>query len=113
MKMPTQADEIDYTYAVDWDSDGDVDMLVRKKNGALSWLERVEGAGLLEHPLRGAGMLGITCLQALDVDHDGRLDVLLCNSIGDMLLYKVTEPAQLLLQTSDSNPFHSVKLKLN
>ena len=113
MKKPTQADEIDYTYAVDWDSDGDVDMLVHKKNGDLLWLERVEGGGLLEHPLRGAGMLEIRCLQALDVDSDRRLDVLLCNSIGDMLLYKVTEPGQLLLQTGDSNPFHSVKLKLN
>lgn len=102
-----KADEIDYTYATDWDSDGDVDLLVHKKNGRFSWLERVKGAGLLEHPLPGAKVVNITCLQAIDVDNDGRLEVLLCNS-GGMRLYSVTEPYG--WSESDSSPFKSIKL---
>lgn len=105
-----RAPDIDYSYAIDWDLDGDVDILMHKKSGLLSWFERVQGTGLLEHQLRGGELQHITCLQAVDVDHDGRLEILMCKPPGQLVVFKETEPGKLVPQAGHLNPFQSLQL---
>jgi hypothetical protein len=88
---------IHFPLAVDWDRDGRLDLLVGAEDGYISWLRHtgavVDGQPAFHPPVRlqtarprlYAGVLPVPA--AHDWNGDGRLDLIVGNSAGEILFY--------------------------
>ncbi|CAE8582126.1 unnamed protein product, partial [Polarella glacialis] len=99
--------------AVDWDGDGDVDILVSRWDGPIQFFERIAEAPLVQrtgssNPFDGIGSGGYAAPCAVDWDGDGDIDLLVGNYDGRIQFFERTADAKLVERTGSSNPFDGI-----
>lgn len=103
---PKQADEIRYASAaffVDWDRDGDFDMLVGNERGQVLWAENIGTPAEFEFGPRMAVEVQERLMNpvgrdthpiAADWDNDGILDLLVGNDDGEVIFFRGVSHSQ-------------------
>ncbi|CAE8737155.1 unnamed protein product [Polarella glacialis] len=99
--------------AVDWDGDGDIDLLVGHQDGRIQFFERTADASLVERTGSSNPFDGIfdgiyAAPFAVDWDGDGDVDLLVGNQDGRIQLFERTADASLVERTGNSNPFDGI-----
>jgi hypothetical protein len=107
-------------HAVDWDGDGDVDLLLCELSSSLRFYERLPDGSLSEErtgaasPFQGVneiwvdGMKGECALHAVDWDNDGDLDLLRGNTAGTVEWWERQADGSLSLRAGEENPFEGI-----
>jgi len=101
--------------AVDWDSDGDLDLLVAGAAGQVRYFERLVDGSLQEHlgadsPFNGLEV-GHGALEVTDFDGDGALDLLIGTSRGRVRFFKQLANQSFSELTGSSNPLAGVRAR--
>ncbi|CAE7874708.1 PDIL1-4, partial [Symbiodinium sp. KB8] len=101
--------------AVDWDSDGDLDLLVAGAAGQVRYFERLADGSLHEHigvesPFNGLEV-GPGALEVTDFDGDGSLDLLVGTSRGRVRFFKQLANQSFTELTGSSNPLAGVRAR--
>ncbi|CAE8624848.1 unnamed protein product [Polarella glacialis] len=105
-------------FAVDWDGDGDIDLLAGNKNGRILFFERSANASLIErtgssNPFDGIDVGFYAAPFAVDWDGDGDIDLLASNSDGRIQFFERSANASLVRRTGSSNPFDGIDVGWN
>ncbi|CAE8723890.1 unnamed protein product [Polarella glacialis] len=104
--------------AVDWDGDGDIDLLASNSDGRIQFFERTANASLIErtgssNPFDGIDVGRNAAPFAVDWDEDGDIDLLVGHSLGLMQFFERTADAKLIDRTGSSNPFVGIDIGRN
>ncbi|CAE8741107.1 unnamed protein product [Polarella glacialis] len=104
--------------AVDWDGDGDIDLLASNSDGRIQFFERTTNASLIErtgssNPFDGIDVGRNAAPFAVDWDEDGDIDLLVGHSLGLMQFFERTADAKLIDRTGSSNPFVGIDIGRN
>ncbi|CAE8595057.1 unnamed protein product, partial [Polarella glacialis] len=99
--------------AVDWDGDGDIDLLVGASSGRIQFFERTADASLVErtgssNPFDGIDLGTFAFPFAVEWDGDGDIDLLASNSFSRIQFFERTADASLVERTGNSNPFDGI-----
>ncbi|CAE8698628.1 unnamed protein product, partial [Polarella glacialis] len=99
--------------AVDWDGDGDIDLLATNSDGRIQFFERSANASLIErtgssNPFDGIDVGWNAAPCAVDWDEDGDIDLLVGNQDGRIFFFERTADAKLIGRTGSSNPFDGI-----
>ncbi|CAE8640100.1 unnamed protein product [Polarella glacialis] len=99
--------------AVDWDGDGDIDLLASNSDGRIQFFERSANASLIErtgssNPFDGIDVGWNAAPCAVDWDEDGDIDLLVGNQDGRIFFFERTADAKLIGRTGSSNPFDGI-----
>ncbi|CAE8586414.1 unnamed protein product, partial [Polarella glacialis] len=100
-------------FAVDWDGDGDIDLLVGNWDGRIQFFGRTADASLVErtgssNPFVGIDVGWVAKPVAVDWDEDGDIDLLLGNQDGRIQFFERSADASLIERTGSSNPFDGI-----
>ncbi|CAE8603140.1 unnamed protein product [Polarella glacialis] len=104
--------------AVDWDGDGDIDLIVGNWDGRIQFFERTADAALVEQTGNSNPFVGIDVglnakPSAVDWDGDGDIDLLVGNQDGRILFFERSANASLIERTGSSNPFDGIDVGLD
>jgi len=99
--------------AVDWDGDGDLDLILGQADGTLLYFERMENAHLAErsshaNPFNGIQSGSYVTAQAVDVNGNGFLDLVLGSKEGFIHIFKRQRDYHLRERRSVANPFYDI-----
>jgi len=100
--------------AVDWDGDGDLDLILAGDLIAIRYFERLDNNTLVEltgsnNPFQGIDISGSDPV-AVDWDGDGDLDLLLGDKSGQIFYYNRQADHSLLLKSGSESPFDGLLL---
>ncbi|CAE8711291.1 unnamed protein product, partial [Polarella glacialis] len=113
---PFDGIEVDWNakpVAVDWDGDGDIDLLLGNSDGRIQFFERTADASLIErtgssNPFDGINVERYAAPFPVDWDGDGDIDLLVGNGNGRIFFFERTADAKLIGRTGSSNPFDGI-----
>jgi hypothetical protein len=102
----------------DVDTDGDVDMLLGNSAGSLIFLENVSSSGAMSFAppsvmYQGIDVGSVSAPQLVDVDEDGKLDLLIGEIQGRVFYYQNTGTASVPVFSLVSNHWGEVDVRVN
>eukprot|EP00927_Polykrikos_kofoidii_P025705 TRINITY_DN23050_c0_g1_i1.p1 TRINITY_DN23050_c0_g1~~TRINITY_DN23050_c0_g1_i1.p1 ORF type:complete len:1669 (-),score=318.77 TRINITY_DN23050_c0_g1_i1:29-5035(-) len=92
---------------VDWDRDGDLDLLVGDATGVVSYFENFENE-LLSDPVELAEVTWEAAPDAVDWDFDGDVDLIVGDADGKIHYFERLADGSLEERTNELNPFNDI-----
>ncbi|CAE7884001.1 unnamed protein product [Symbiodinium necroappetens] len=111
-----QTDGAVFPEFVDWDGDGDVDLLLGTGMGSMRFFERradgtvEEKIGTL-NPFHAVNVSGRAVPKAIDWDSDGQLELVVGARDGSLHFFKQTSNGSLYALTGQANPFQNLTVR--
>ncbi|CAK9087224.1 Tenascin-X (TN-X) (Hexabrachion-like protein) [Durusdinium trenchii] len=105
-------------HAVDWDGDGDLDLIYGQVDGTVLFFERLASARLAQrngiaNPFGRIKVGHFAAVQAVDYNGDGRTDVLTGNQDGHVTVYVRERDVRLQEREGIANPFYDIGILRN
>ncbi|CAJ1385461.1 unnamed protein product [Effrenium voratum] len=100
-------------WAVDWDGDGDMDLIFGQVDGTVLYFERLNNAHLAQrmgtaNPFSRIQQGHFAAVQAIDYNGDGLIDVLTGNQDGEVALFARERDVHLQERKGIANPFQDI-----
>lgn len=100
-------------FAMDWDADGDLDLIYGQVDGTVLFFERLASAHLAQrngiaNPFGRIQVGHYAAVQAVDYNGDGLVDVLAGNQDGKVALFARVRDVRLQERKGTANPFYDI-----